>query len=498
MIGAIVDLAARDNAPTSGQSAGDDAVREMYQLRRDATLVSSDDGSILLQHAQSGSRIASPTAGRRAMLSRLAGGWADETELSQVAAAAGGEHGLTHGKLLRSLEAHSWLDRRLQVGERPLLDVIPVALGPETAPRRTPPAGSAGARYELSRFAALSADAGLVAQASFSPVAVAIRDPRIASILVPAAASGCTASELALLGDIDPDAAAAVLEALLTARILVSADERRAESCEPPKAVWSPHELALHHRSRQGWHSLPTGGTYRFQFPPEPLLRERAEPTGSSAVYDLPVPDLAKISESDPTLTDVITSRQSTRQYDDANPISVGQLAEFLYRVQHTSSLRDTDDGLGIGQRPYPAAGHLCELEIYPLVSRCAGADDGLYRYDSVAHQLVKLAPADDAARRMLGAASATAMMEAPPQVLLVITARVQRLMWKYEGMGFELALKNSGVLTELMYLVATAMGLAPCALGTGDSAAFAQLSGIDPLVEPYIADFALGTPLAP
>ena len=67
-------------------------------------------------------------------------------------------------------------------------------------------------------------------------------------------------------------------------------------------------------------------------------------------------------------------------------------------------------------------------------------------------------------------------------------------MLWKYEGMGYELALKNSGVLTGLMYLVATAMGLAPCALGSGDSAAFALLSGIDPLVEPYIADFAIGS----
>ena len=56
------------------------------------------------------------------------------------------------------------------------------------------------------------------------------------------------------------------------------------------------------------------------------------------------------------------------------------------------------------------------------------------------------------------------------------------------------MALKNAGVLTGLMYLVAAAMDLAPCALGSGDSAAFALLSGIDPLVEPYIADFALGS----
>ena len=97
----------------------------------------------------------------------------------------------------------------------------------------------------------------------------------------------------------------------------------------------------------------------------------------------------------------------------------------------------------------------------------------------------------------MLRYAGDTALLDAPPQVLLVITARAQRVLWKYEGMGYELALKNSGVLTGLMYLVATAMGLAPCALGSGDSAAFALLSGIDPLVEPYIADFALGSKAA-
>jgi SagB-type dehydrogenase family enzyme len=495
VIGAIMELAAGNAAPRSRQSAGDRAFREMYQLRPDASLVSRDDGSIVLQQHHFEGRIAAPTAGRRAMLLRLAGQWADEAELSRVIAAAEGEHGLMRGQLLlRRLELHSWLSRRLQVGERPLLDVIPVALGSGSAPRRTRPV--ADVRYELSRFAALSADAGLVAQAPFSPVAIAIRDPRVAGILVPAAASGCTVSELARLAGVDLQAAAAVLDALLTARILVSAAERRAESCEPPKAVWSSHELALHHRARSGWHALPTGGTFRFQgmFPSEPLGRESAEPSGPSAVYDLPVPDLEKISQSEPSLTDVVTSRHSLRQYDDARPITIGQLAEFLYRVQHTSTLRDTDDGQGVGRRPYPAGGQLCELEVYPLVSRCSGLDEGLYRYDSVAHRLIRLAPAHGAARRMLGHACDTAMLTAPPQVLLVITARVQRMLWKYEGIGYELALKNSGVLTELMYLVATAMGLAPCALGSGDSAAFALLSGIDPLVEPYIADFALGS----
>jgi hypothetical protein len=44
------------------------------------------------------------------------------------------------------------------------------------------------------------------------------------------------------------------------------------------------------------------------------------------------------------------------------------------------------------------------------------------------------------------------------------------------------------------MYLVATAMGLAPCALGGGDSDLFAQASGLDYLAESAVGEFILGS----
>jgi oxazoline/thiazoline dehydrogenase len=463
---------------------------ESYRLRDDATAASEADGSVMLRQAHGHARIAAPSAGTRAVLLRLAGQWADEADISRVIIAAEGECGIMRGRmLLRRLELHSWLSRRISAGDRMLLEVIPVALGAGTAPRRTRPVP--GVTYQLSRFAIIGASDGLVARAPFSPVAVRVSDPKIAALLVPAAAAGATVAELARLGGLDLPAATAVAETLVTARILVPATERRAQDHEPPQAVWSAHELALHNRARAGWHALPNGGTYRFrgEFPSEPIDRE---PDGPAS--DLPVPDLGKISAMEPSLTEVITARRSIREYDDASPITSGQLAEFLYRVQHTSQLRDTGDGQGTGQRPYPSGGQLCELEIYPLISRCPGLEAGLYRYDSVAHRLIRLAPLHDAAGRMLRHAGETALMGTPPQVLLAITCRAQRILWKYEGMGYEMALKNAGVLTGLMYLVAAAMGLAPCALGSGDSAAFALLSGIDPLVEPYIADFALGS----
>jgi hypothetical protein len=44
------------------------------------------------------------------------------------------------------------------------------------------------------------------------------------------------------------------------------------------------------------------------------------------------------------------------------------------------------------------------------------------------------------------------------------------------------------------MYLAAVAMGLAPCALGTGDSGAFGAATRLDPLVESSVGEFMLGT----
>ena len=50
---------------------------------------------------------------------------------------------------------------------------------------------------------------------------------------------------------------------------------------------------------------------------------------------------------------------------------------------------------------------------------------------------------------------------------------------WKYASIAHALTLKNVGVLQQTLYLVATAMGLAPCALG-GYSDTFATAAGTD------------------
>ena len=74
------------------------------------------------------------------------------------------------------------------------------------------------------------------------------------------------------------------------------------------------------------------------------------------------------------------------------------------------------------------------------------------------------------------------------------MTSRFGRLAWKYRSMAYAATLKDVGIVTQQMYLAATAMGLAPCALGGGDSDLFARAFGIDYYEEPAVGEFVLGT----
>ena len=61
-------------------------------------------------------------------------------------------------------------------------------------------------------------------------------------------------------------------------------------------------------------------------------------------------------------------------------------------------------------------------------------------------------------------------------------------------SIAYALILKHVGVVYQTMYLAATAMGLAPCALGCGDSDAFARAAGTDYYDETSVGEFLLGS----
>ena len=78
--------------------------------------------------------------------------------------------------------------------------------------------------------------------------------------------------------------------------------------------------------------------------------------------------------------------------------------------------------------------------------------------------------------------------------MLLILAARFPRVAWKYESIAYALTLKHVGVVFQTMYLVATAMGLGPCAVGCGDADLFARATGKDHRAETSVGEFLLGS----
>jgi len=149
-------------------------------------------------------------------------------------------------------------------------------------------------------------------------------------------------------------------------------------------------------------------------------------------------------------------------------------LGEFLHwaaRVRPAGALDDPD----VSRRPSPSGGARHAIEVYPVVTEVDGLDAGLYHYDPYGHCLQPVPAPVDVVRQLVTRAAEAAGGAPPPQVLLVLAARFGRTMWKYQGMAYALILKDAGALMQTMYLVATAMGLAPCALGSGDVELFAS-----------------------
>jgi SagB-type dehydrogenase family enzyme len=277
---------------------------------------------------------------------------------------------------------------------------------------------------------------------------------------------------------------------LCWAGILVAPESEQAE----PVRQWYAHELWFHQRTRIGdRHQLGRGfgGTWWGRGVHEPLPA-RPAPFGGLAV-ELYRPDLDALRIRDVPLAAVVEDRRSIREYDDDHPLRADQLGELLYRCGRTRWVR-SDQGVEFQSRPYPNGGSFYELELYPVVHQVAGVDPGMYHYDSHDHRLERVCEPNRATRNLLETARTAAAAERLPQLLLVVSARFGRVMWKYEQMSYALILKHVGVLYQTIYLAATAMGLAVCGLGAGDADSFAEATGRDPLVEGSVGEVLLGS----
>ncbi|MQY12494.1 hypothetical protein SRB5_26280 [Streptomyces sp. RB5] len=383
----------------------------------------------------------------------------------------------------------------ITAGGRELARVEPTARG--VAPR----AGDvpSGVPLRLSRFAfCRSRDGALVLESPLTAVRIVLVH-RAARDLVAALGTARTVPELTGADGHSADDVTALLGHLIGLDLLEAAgpDGRFRSDADPTLRQWDFHDLLFHSRIRSGRYDDPFGAVYPYtgQIEPRPAVKE---PPSGPAV-PLYRPALDELLARDPALTVALEGRRSVREYDD-EPMTADQLGEFLYRVGRVRARHVPGDGGGdeVAARPYPTGGAAYDLELYVSVRRCAGLAAGIYYYDPVAHRLV-LVNDDEADRHaMFTVASRSTGLPNRPDVLFTVTSRFQRLSWKYRAIAYATTLRHTGVLYQTMYLVAAAMGLAPCGLGNGDADLAARVLGLDYLRESSVGDFMLGSLRAP
>jgi len=211
-------------------------------------------------------------------------------------------------------------------------------------------------------------------------------------------------------------------------------------------------------------------------------------------VIALPRPDEEAMQRLQRGLWDVLAERRSIRR-QRAPAIRVDELAACLDAAARVKEVIEVDGVGQLSRRPWPSGGSLHPLEIWPLVRECQGLASGLYHYRADTHALENLPVGDDALGRLLGMCEFESLGYGAPQVLLLITARFGRTAWKYEGLAYRVVQHDLGGLEQTLYLAATALDLAPCALGGLAPGTFASATGIDAHAEPLVGAFTLGRP---
>lgn len=391
---------------------------------------------------------------------------------------------------LAALEKKGLVRYRLLIDGEPLVSVEP------SSHRFSAVTADPSCLYQASRFTCLRREgSGLVVDAPLGYARVFVQGCGAAAVLA-LMARPSTAAQLAhVVPEIDPDAALAVLSLLCSvgAVFRVFAGSRLDEDDSLTLRQWEFHDLLFHTRSRAGRHGQPRGNTFRFYETLRPL--PAVKPRMSTRCIALGKPNLRSPQFRDSSFNQVSESRCSIRSREEA-PLDARALGEFLFRCARVKNLVPPDEASGrlheASHRICAGGGGMHSLELYVTVGRCEDIAAGLYHYDPQHHVLEHLCDRDGAQQTLLTEAQVWVGAPDIPDVVITLAARFQRMAWKYESVAYALILKDVGALIQQMYLVATAMGLAPCALGDGDSDRFAEAAGLDYYTETSVGEFML------
>lgn len=463
----------------------------LLQLRCAIRLVSEGDDLLVACADGRGLRSRGAGAAVRSILEGLGQGGQTAEQLIEHAVAAQPEFESSRLYfLLASLESKGFLNYTLAEKKgRPLATLEPIS--PAFRLHSVAPSGS----FRFSRFACLRRDGeAIVVESPLGHARLVVHDARFCALPMLLATPHRMDELVSMLPGLDTPLLAALVALLVNAGVVFACDEagQIPEDKDSSLRLWEFHDLFFHTRSRAGRHEYPMGATFRFKGELEHGPALKAPMTAERVALFRPVADT-----TGPDFFAVLEARRSRRTPGEA-PMMVAQLGEFLWRSARVQTHVPPDPqrpgSYEATLRPNAGGGAIHELEMYLTVTRCEGLAQGLYHYDPLAHSLERLSNLEKKQQRLVQDAMNSSGSEKAPDVVITLAARFGRLAWKYEGMAYAAVQKHVGVLYQQMYLVATALGLAPCALGAGNSEAFAAATGLDYFAETSVGEFMLSS----
>ena len=159
----------------------------------------------------------------------------------------------------------------------------------------------------------------------------------------------------------------------------------------------------------------------------------------------------------------LLAARRTCRNFDGEAVLGQAEFATMMRRVWGAVGTRELAPGAVAVKKNSPAGGGLHAVEAYVLVQRVEGMAPGIYHYLSMDHALepmraLSAGEAADLAHRFV--AGQDWFNNVP--VMVVMTARFDRLFWKYRRhtKAWRVVHLDVGHLSQTMYLSATELGL--------------------------------------
>jgi SagB-type dehydrogenase family enzyme len=182
-----------------------------------------------------------------------------------------------------------------------------------------------------------------------------------------------------------------------------------------------------------------------------------------------------------------IRGRRSIRDYSQ-KPVSIAHtslLIRAAYGCTHTSA--------GFTHRSVPSAGGLFPMEVYLVARRVDSLPQGLYHFQVKDTSLVLLREGDLVPAVWEGTFQQDAA--ADPALVLLFSARFDRVTKKYADRGYRYAYMEAGAMYQNVYLEAASLGLGTVVLGAFQDEVLNKFLEIDGVREAILCVMPVGVP---